>query len=354
MNSLVTLSKNSPLYKDYLLGTFSKEQRAIPISTLNVNKNNETVTFRILEKKDLVRPSSIEFLIQTLKLRKWFFVLFPMLIVLTKNISYGAVSDPISLWLASFGILFLFISSNLRNDFVDHYWGVDRVFENRGSRAIQKGWLTAIQVRRLSQVFLLLAILFGLPIILTYPKVLYVVSLSSVLILFSLITSKNSIYFQLGNEIAYFFLMGPLLCVGYQMSMGAAFDIEAVLMGILWGWLVLFVHYLSSLINIMASTQAGFKSTITLLGFDKSRRFLAFWWTLYVVMHFFYHLFYAGSYWAWYFSLALLLLTPKLVLKFKSVKSPIGSDLVRLSELGKRFFYLAVFVWLMESIWSFL
>jgi len=354
VSSLVTLSKSSPLYKDYLLGTFSNEKRALPIATLNVNKNNETVTFNILDKQNIVKPNFIQFLFQTLKIKKWLLVLFPMLIVLSKNIAFGAVTDPISLWLSSFGILFLFISANLRNDFVDHYWGVDRIFDHRGSRAIQSGWVTAVQVRTLSRFFLVLAILFSVPILIAYPSAFYVVTVSGFLILFSQFTSKNSVYYQLGNEISYFFLIGPLLSTGYQLSMGAPFDYEVIMIGILWGWLVLFVHFLSTLINIMPCSQAGFKNTITMLGFDKSRRFLAFWWTLYVVLYFFYHLFFAGSYWAWYFSLVLLLLTPRIVLKFKSVKSPLGSDLVRLNEIGKRFFYLVILVWLIESLWVFL
>ncbi|KHD89704.1 MAG: 1,4-dihydroxy-2-naphthoate octaprenyltransferase [Bdellovibrio sp. ArHS] len=351
MSELITLSKNSPEFESYLLGTFSKEQRALPVQTLNVNSASETVTFRVLPLASIQKPSWLIVLLQTFKARSFLLILAPLFLVLTKNIVFRTVVDPITTIIATVGVILAFIAVNLRNDYMDHMKGVDRVLERSGSRSIQNGWVTAAQVKSYSTVLLTLAILCALPIIFAFPEVAGVIFLSLVVGLWAQFKKQNSFKYQIGGEFALFLMLGPLLTVGYQLAMGAGFDWESVWLGCVWGWLVLFVVQLKNFMNIFASAQAGFTNTVNWLGFDKSRRLLAIWWFLFLGFNFLFHMSYGGFYWGFYLSLVLLLLSVSFIYRLKNISSPVGSELRSVFKAGFRLFLVTIGLWVFECLW---
>ncbi|KYG69395.1 1,4-dihydroxy-2-naphthoate octaprenyltransferase [Bdellovibrio bacteriovorus] len=351
MSELITLSKNSPEFESYLLGTFSKTHRALPVQTLNVNSASETVTFRILPLESIKKPSSLTVLLQTFKARSFLLILAPLFLVLTKNIAYRTVVDPLTTAIATVGVLLAFIAVNLRNDYMDHMKGVDRVLERSGSRSIQNGWVTADQVKNYSTVLLSMAILCALPIIFAFPEVAGVIFLSLIIGLWAQFKKQNSFKYQIGGELALFLMLGPLLTVGYQLAMGAGFDWESVWLGCLWGWLVLFVVQLKNFMNIFPSAQAGFTNTVNWLGFDKSRRLLAVWWILFLGFNLLFHVQYAGFYWGFYLSLVLVLLSFSFIYKLKNISSPVGSELRAVFKAGFYLFLITIGLWVFECLW---
>lgn len=351
MSELITLSKNSPEFESYLLGTFSKTQRALPVQTLNVNSASETVTFRVLPIESIKKPSSLIVLLQTFKARSFLLILAPLFLVLTKNIAYRTVVDPLTTAIATVGVLLAFIAVNLRNDYMDHMKGVDRVLERSGSRSIQNGWVTAFQVKNYSTVLLSLAILCALPIIFAFPEVAGVIFLSLIIGLWAQFKKQNSFKYQIGGEFALFLMLGPLLTVGYQLAMGAGFDWESVWLGCLWGWLVLFVVQLKNFMNIFPSAQAGFTNTVNWLGFDKSRRLLAVWWILFLGFNLLFHVKYAGFYWGFYLSLVLVFLSFSFIYKLKNISSPVGSELRAVFKAGFQLFLITIGLWVFECLW---
>ncbi|WP_373998859.1 prenyltransferase [Bdellovibrio bacteriovorus] len=351
MSELITLSKNSPEFESYLLGTFSKTQRALPVQTLNVNSASETVTFRVLPIESIKKPSSLTVLLQTFKARSFLLILAPLFLVLTKNIAYRTVVDPLTTAIATVGVLLAFIAVNLRNDYMDHMKGVDRVLERSGSRSIQNGWVTAFQVKNYSTVLLSLAILCALPIIFAFPEVAGVIFLSLIIGLWAQFKKQNSFKYQIGGEFALFLMLGPLLTVGYQLAMGAGFDWESVWLGCLWGWLVLFVVQLKNFMNIFPSAQAGFTNTVNWLGFDKSRRLLAVWWILFLGFNLLFHVKYAGFYWGFYLSLVLVFLSFSFIYKLKNISSPVGSELRAVFKAGFQLFLITIGLWVFECLW---
>ncbi|MGZ3769218.1 MAG: prenyltransferase [Bdellovibrio sp.] len=352
MKELVTLSKDSPEFEAYLLGTFSKEKRALPVQTLNVNSASETVTFRILPKASIAKPSLLEGILQTFKVRSFLLIFLPLFLILTKNIVDKTLVDPITTVIATVGVLFAFVAVNLRNDYVDHMVGIDRIFEKSGSRAIQNGWVTAAQVKTLSNIFLSLAVLFAVPIIFAFPQVAVVIFVGALVGGWAQFKKKSSFKYQIGGELALFLLLGPLLTVGYQLSMGASFDLESVWIGCVWGWLVLFVVHLRNFLNILPGMQAGFSNTVNWLGFDKSRRMLAVWWGLFLCYYLAYHVYFAGTYWGFYLSLVLVFLSVTFIYKLKNVSSSTGSELHKIFKNGFRLFLITVGLWVYECLWN--
>ncbi len=352
MSSLITLSKNSPEFESYLLGTFDRSKRALPVQTLNVNSAAETVTFRVVDLNEIKLPSGIKIFFQSLKVRSYFLVLMPLFLVLIKNLSEGNVFDPWGALLVVAGLKLAFASANLRNDYLDHMKGLDRVLGESGSRAIQNGWITAAQVKFISNIFLALALVCALPLVVAIPETLWVVGAGLFVGLWAQFQKQNSFKYQIGGELAIFVLLGPLLTLGAQMAMGGGFDIQVLCLGALWGWAVLFVVHLRNFRSILPSIQAGFSNTVNWLGFDKARRLLAVWWGLLVIINFAYFFNFGDTLIGAAISVVLALASLPFVKKLKALASPVGSDMRSAYHSGIYLFLLAMGLWILQGLWT--
>lgn len=346
-----TLRRSDAEFDSYLLGTFSQNKRAIPTQTLNVNSPSETVTFKIVDLDDIRYPGKLEFFLRAFRVHHLLMVIFPLLLVLSKNTSDRHIADGAGVLLGTLGVVFAFIASGFRNDYMDHIKGMDRICPEAGSRVIQLGWMTAAEARLYSYFFLSLAIICALPLVWANYLVGLVVAMALAIGLWAQFARKNSFKYQIGGELAIFLLLGPLLTTGYQLSMGAGFDWEVVMIGAMWGWMVLFLLHLKNFGQIVILGQAKFQNTVTWLGFDKSRRLLGLWWLFFIFFYFIYHTRYAGFYWGWYMSLALLFLSMRFFIKVRNISSPLGSDLVYVQTIGRRLYLLVVGIWAFENLW---
>lgn len=351
MSQFVTLSKNSPDFESYLLGTFASDKRALPVQSLNVNSSSEMVTFKVVNLEELKLPSFGYRAVKTLKIRALILLLVPMFLVLTKNVVDNSIQNTFTTFISTVGLIFAFISMNLRNDFTDHIKGIDRIFSYAGSRAIQNGWMTAIQVKTYSVWFLVASLLCSLPVVYVFPKVAVVIFIAMIVGLWAQFKKQTSFKYRIGGEAALFLLSGPFLTVGYQLSMGARLDWESFWLGCVWGWGVLFVLHLRNFTNILPSSQAGFQNTINWLGFDKSRRLLAFWWLSFVLVNLFYHYTFAGTYWGFYLSVTVLMVSASFISKLKTISSPVGSELRHVFRYGFSLFLVTVCLWVFECLW---
>ncbi|MFP5520511.1 MAG: prenyltransferase [Bdellovibrionia bacterium] len=351
MNQYITLSKQDPLFQSYLLGTFSQSEVALPVQNLNVGTESEKITFEIKPKSEIKRPNNLLFYTQLFRVHNFIMVLFPLLLVLVKNYADHRLHQVESVFLAAFGVVCGFIAANLRNDYLDHLKGFDRIHLEAGSRSIQNGWITAASMRQLSYSFLALSLFLALPLVWKQPSLIFIILFALVISLWAQFGRKTSFKYQIGGELSVFILFGPLLTLGYQVAMGSGWDFEVLALGALWGWLLLFLIHLKNLSHLMPLSQGKFSNTITWMGFDRARGFISLWWFLFIVFYFLYHLKHAGLYWGWYLSLTLLFFSTRFWVKIKTLKSPIGSEVLKLNRIGRRLFLLAAFLWTLENIW---
>lgn len=347
----MTLSKSSPEFEPYLLGTFSKEKRALPICTLNANSSQETITFEVKALKDIQRPSWPVILLYLLKVRAFILVLFPMYLILVKNTADKTLLDPVVVVLSTFGILCTYIAVNLRNDFTDHIKGIDRINPKAGSRVIQRGWMTAEQVKSWAHIFVGMAIIAASMVVFAFPRVLGVVLVTFLVGTWAQFLKKGSFKYQKGGEIFVFLLLGPLLTTGYQISIAGTWDMESVVLGSIWGWLVVFLQHLKNFEFIMINSQAGYHNTVTWLGFDKSKAMLKWWWLGFLGMFIGYHAEYAGSFWTWFLGAVLAFAAFPFFIGLNYLQSPVGSDLVRIRKRGYNLVLVTIFLWTLENIW---
>ncbi len=351
MSEVITLSKSSPEFESYLLGTFSKDKRALPIRTLNANSLQEIVSFEIKSLREIEKPGLPMLLLYLLKVRSFILVLFPMYLILVKNAVDGTIQDPLVVLLSTLGILSTYIAVNLRNDYMDHMKGLDRINPKAGSRVIQRGWMTAKQVKSWANFFVILAILISATVIIAFPVVIGVVVLTFLVGIWAQFLKKGSFKYQKGGELFVFLLLGPLLTTGYHISIAGTWDLESLFLGIIWGWLVVFLQHIKNFEFIMINSQAHFHNTITWLGFDKSKTLLKVWWLSFLALFIFYHLRYAGSFWAWFLGAVLAFSAFPFFISINHLQSPAGSDLIQIRRRGYNLVLVTIFLWSIENIW---
>ncbi len=352
MTELITLSKSDPRFPDYIKGTFSQDHRALPLQSLNVNTASEQVTFQILPKAQIQPPFLGLHWLQVLKVRNLLMVAFPIFLVFIKNWKAGTLLDPVTSGLGALGALCLMTAVNLRNDYLDHLSGLDRLHPNSGSHAIQKGWVTAAQVHTWSFLYLGLGILLGLPAIVRHPQILILVGTFALLGIFGMTSYKMGLKYRRWSEWTVFVLLGPALTVGMQFSMGGAFDWSVFFLGCMTGWFSMFYMHLKNFEQLMINNQARFENTVTWLGFEKSKAWLIFCWLVLVVGLGFLH--YQDAHLRGGFSIfALGLVFSGLFIRdLLSLQSPVGSQMKAVVRIGQAGLTALITVWTLELLWT--
>ncbi len=265
----ITLKKGDAEFESYLLGTFSEDRRALPVETFHGQESGERVTFQIVPVSQLDVPP-------------WWKVYFhscrPELAPLTLGPSMAAWLNHYSSlaqwtrwpsWFALLGIFFLHTAAFLFNDFQEHIGGVDRVNRRRGSQVIQKGWVTAVQMRRWAWVNGGLAVLFGIPAFFNAPVELFVICALAAL---ALVTISQSWGRRWGLcDFAIFMLFGPLLTSGIALASFSTFNLADVLLGLALGALTLWVIHVRQIEFLFRSKPEMFRTLLGFLSFDRAR-----------------------------------------------------------------------------------
>lgn len=352
MSELITLSKKDPRFRSYIEGTFSDDLRALPIQSLNVNTESEQVTFRVFPRQEITPPLWGLHWLQVLKVRNFLLVAFPIFLIFMKNLMDGTLLDPVTGLLSSLGALSLMAAVNLRNDYLDHLSGLDRLHPQSGSHAIQKGWVTAAQVRRWSFVYLATGILFGLRSLFLYPQIILLVGGFALLGILGMTSYKMGLKYRRWSEWAVFLLLGPMLTAGIQFSLGSPYDLEVLALGVLTGWLAVFYLHLKNFEQLMVNNQAQFENTMTWLGFEKGKAWLSLWWTAFVVLLLVYQALYQSVFWWGVMGLATIFVSLPLWRSLKSLKSPLGSQMKTLVALGNRLILFIIGLWMIQAVWT--
>jgi 1,4-dihydroxy-2-naphthoate octaprenyltransferase len=353
MSELITVSKKDPSFISYIEGTFSKELRALPIQSLNVNTEAEQVTFRIFPVREVIPPFLGLHWLQILKVRYLLLVAFPIFLIFVKNWVAGTLNDPITGGLSTLGALCMMTAVNLRNDYLDHLSGLDRLHPQSGSHAIQKGWVTAAQVRTWSYVYLGLGILFGLPSVFLYPKIILLVVVFSLLGILGMSSYQAGLKYRLWSEWAVFLLLGPLLALGIQFSIGQDFDWQTIWIGCLTGFISVFYLHLKNFQQLMVNEQAEFQNTMTWLGFERGKLWLMGSLLLFLCGFLIYQSQVTDSViWISLYSVACLAVLVIFFRSVQSLKSPLGSQMKKMVLRGHSSLLFLMSLWILQSLWS--
>ncbi len=352
MSALITLSKKDPRFHSYIEGTFSKDMRALPVRSLNVNTESEQVTFQLFPRKE-IEPAFLGLhWLQVLKVRNFLLVAFPVFLVFMKNWTDQVLMDPITACLSAAGAFCLMAAVNLRSDYLDHLSGLDRMHPRSESYAIQQGWVTAAEVRRWSYVYLFLGVLFGLRALWLYPQIIFLVGGFAVLGIFGMTSFRMGLKYRRWSEWTVFLLLGPMLTTGIQFSSGAPMEAETLFLGVLTGWMAVFYLHLKNFEQLMVNNQAQFQNTMTWLGFEKGKRWLLIWWLGFVILFLAYQFQFYSIFWLALMAAACLLVTLPLAKVLRRLKSPLGSDMRLLIQIGNQALLFLTGLWILQVLWT--
>ncbi|PWU19320.1 MAG: hypothetical protein C5B49_05960 [Bdellovibrio sp.] len=349
---LKTLTRRDSEFDSYLLGTFSTQSRAIPVQTLNANSDSELVTFQIVPVEEIHQPPWFIKWPEVFKVRSLILVAFPIFCLLTNNLADEVPMDATLVACSVLSALFIFVGANLLNDYFDYVRGLDRIHPEQ--KPIQKGWVTAAATRAWAAVYLAVGGLLGLPAVVVQPVLLYLVALPTGVALGAWLTRLRGLRFRRGAEILVFLMAGPLLTVGFQVAVTGQADVESLWIGALTGWFAVFLVHLKNFSSLMVNAQAGFQNTIVLLGFDRSKKMLAIWWLVLLIGFSAYQYVYALPEWFVASLVGPPLISVSFWRKLREVKSPAGSGLQKLDQLGRTVALLLVTWWTIENLCSLL
>lgn len=326
-----TFDKSSSKVLPYLTGRFSKNKIALPIQNIS-QINASTITFRIVSKKDIQRPSFIVVIMRLFRVELLNLTLFPLFI--STLIHYSSINSENLLYvvLVFLSVFGLHCAVFLLNDFYDHIKGGDRVTATSGTQVIQNGWMSAYQVKRIAYTCLLFSVICGVPLVLQNSMETLILGLMAIcsVVGFSLF-GKGFKYLGVGEFFIFLFL-GPLLTASIPICLGLPVDQPTLYLGCVYGWMAVFYQQAQNLCHIMPDSFLNVGTFVSRIGFDRSK------WLLRI--HFFLILVFVSMlffYWA-PFELALLgvvllaIVSYRVFKNLKSMDSPLSSSLIKLPK----------------------
>lgn len=352
MGHLVTLDRKSPLFEPYLMNTFSKTERAIPVESLLINTESEVVTFEIKKESECKRKSRFSRWWPFVKLSKLLYVLFPIFYVVSDISIQGYKFDSMTLLLTILSVVMLYLAVNFITELIDHKIGIDRLQTPDGPRPIALGWVKGIEALRAAFVCFGCSILFGVPVVLAFPNVLICTILASVLIYISVLREKKNYRDYFVGDILWCLLLGPILSCGTELSIRGQWQWKVLCFGLIWSLLLFARLQLSHFESLAIRSIAKIKNPMTWFGFDKGRLVLGQIWIAFLGVFIIFHIF--NEHW-------LIWISSFLIISFFSYKqkkyetglnSPLGNQIKIFSKKGHELFVLVVAVWSLQLIFQ--
>ena len=167
---------------------------------------------------------------------------------------------------------------NYLNDYFDHVKGEDRVSPNGGSRAIQKGWVRAVTVKRVGFVLLSVAVALGLPALILHPSLVILIAIMALIAGVEFSSKQLGLKHRGYGEILLFLLSGPLVSVGFSWAVAPlATPVNwgpIILIGSVFGVATVYVYHLKNIEDIFIDSQSGVRTLAVSQGFDRAKKFL--------------------------------------------------------------------------------
>lgn len=328
----VTVARQDPEFSSYLEGRGPGGLLALPVESFAVNSPRERVTF-VLEPLSFVeRPPLWRRLMHAGRLELLTLTLGPALLAVSAAASWRADLDWWSVGFMLLSLIALHVSAFAQNDYDDHRQGIDRIQRRRGSQVIQKGWMSAAEVRRLSRVALGVSVVAGLPVLYWSDVAASLLAMIALAAVIGFSFSGRGFKYQGVGDLVVGFCMGPLLTLGILHVLDPEQGLWTALLGVPLGLSAIIVFQLRQLETIMAERTARSGTLVSRLGFDRAKNWIQ---REFLLVPFVSAI--ALSPWVsrWYL-IGLLLVTfagqMPLSWKLRKARSPLSSDLVGLAR----------------------
>lgn len=267
-----TVARQDPEFNSLLDGTFSKSHRALPMRSMNVGTAREEVTFEMVPVSEIQFPSQARLAWTLIRPPSLGFSLVPMLVAWLFGWSRGHDFKVNLVISALVAVLLFHAGVNILDDYFDHRRGRDRLNPRGGSRVIQNGWMRARTLFVAGFGLVGLAILVGLPVVLSSPLLVFVTAVFALLGGLAFVSESLRLKFSGLGESTTFLLTGPLLTCGFAWATSEVLRWEYLILGCAFGFTAVTYYHLKNIENIMIDSQAGARTWAARLGFDGAKR----------------------------------------------------------------------------------
>lgn len=202
----------------------------------------------------------------------------PGFAVLVLGLSLGLQPNFGFFSLAFFAALFLQIGVNVLNDVEDHIKLIDLPGGPGGSQTLQKGWVTARELRVLGTLSLVVGALLGLPVVVEYWRALLPLGAIALAGSFAYSSGPFGLKYRALGDLDVFLLCGPLLSYGFSWSAFGSSPAGVFYLGGFFGLLACGILHVNNIQDIPIDTQRGARTLASVLGFKKAKWLLALYY----------------------------------------------------------------------------
>jgi 1,4-dihydroxy-2-naphthoate octaprenyltransferase len=198
----------------------------------------------------------------------------PGLVIFFLGIAAGLKADAFAFALALTGAVLLQVGVNILNDVEDHLKLIDLPGGAGGSQTLQRGWVSALELRRLGWASLVLGAALGTPIVIQHWRVL--LPLGAVAFLGSLGYSSRPFGFKYRalGDLDVLLLCGPLLTIGFSWAAFGAMIPGTLALGLFFGLLACGILHVNNIQDIPLDSSRGARTLASELGFGRSVKVL--------------------------------------------------------------------------------
>ncbi|MBL7544752.1 MAG: hypothetical protein JNL11_13125 [Bdellovibrionaceae bacterium] len=326
MDKFVTVKKSSAEFQKYLENRITGV-RAVPVESQNMNTELEMITFELKDESEFKSISFGQKIVPLLKLNKFLYFFFPIFYVVVSTWIRNIDVDALTLVLSWVSVTCLYLAVNLRADYIDHMIGLDRILKKTSTRPVSLGWVRAYKIKQFSNLFFMMSFVLGVPLVIAFPITLLAMACATVIIFWAVLRQRQSFRSHILGDMGWSLLLGPILSVGFELSIHGATRVETFLFGLVWSVVVYYRIQLQNFEVIMESSVAKIKNGITWLGFDKGKAFILILWVSSLLLFVLFHLIYA--HWLYWISTVVIcsVFTFKARTTFRSLSSPVSSEM---------------------------
>ncbi len=230
--------------------------------------------FELVEPAALARPSSVAVWLGAIRAISLTATATPCVAVLLLGLAAGAPLRPLLALTAVLGALLLQIGVNLMNDAEDHARLIDLPGGRGGAGVIQRGWLSAQQVRRGAWLAIGAGLLAGVPTLVAEPRAAALVGAIAALGAIGYSGRPFGLKYRALGDLAVLACCGPVLTIGFALAAFGGFDTSVVLVGVAFGLYAVGLLHTNNLQDIVDDRARGAVTVASITGLRVGKAYL--------------------------------------------------------------------------------
>ncbi|MFN8847384.1 MAG: hypothetical protein ACK5V3_03865 [Bdellovibrionales bacterium] len=339
-----TAKKGTPRFQLLLNGVVSKDERSLPIVSLQNSNLTDEMTFEIKDKAQTPKFQLFFFLKSLLRVRYITLLVFPLFYSIFLNWEKPLITSIEILCIVA-GLLACYAAVQLRIDRRDFESGYDQLRPNKDLSYLRSGMVSVLKAKKWEQRLVGLSLGFGLlPLSLELGRIAAVATAVAFIVVADRLGSAQQNRFVRDAFLS--LTAGPVLAFGIQP------DISSIGFGLVWSLLIFFSLQIDHLENFFAQTKAGEVNFLNAAGFDFAGRRLWWSWGAFVLGYAIWSGFKEGlSLWVGS-SLILFFFSLSWKKNLLSLKSSLGSDLIKCSNEAHQLVSMVLLLWVSELLFK--